>query len=66
VVETLVIGHATETLDDGEAATISYALEHKGLALIDDRKCAERFPSLNTPARRDDVLAGTRTGRQRA
>ena len=40
------------------------------LALIDERKanriCAERFPSVNTPARRYDALAGTRTGRQRA
>jgi predicted nucleic acid-binding protein len=61
--EKLVIGHATETLDDGEAATISYALEHKGLALIDERKanriCAERFPSLNT-AFTVDLLAHPR------
>ena len=46
----LVLGHAEETLDDGEAATIGYALEHFGTVLIDERKanriCAERFPEL--------------------
>jgi predicted nucleic acid-binding protein len=49
--EKLVIGRATETLDDGEAATIAYAIEHNGLAIIDERKanriCGERFPSLS-------------------
>jgi predicted nucleic acid-binding protein len=49
--EGLVIGRATETLDDGEAATIAYAVEHLALALIDERKanriCAERFPELS-------------------
>jgi predicted nucleic acid-binding protein len=69
--ESLVIGHATETLDDGEAATISYALEHKRLALIDERKanriCSERFPGLST-AFTVDLLADPkleeRLGRQ--
>lgn len=46
----LVTGSAAETLDDGEAATIAYALEHGGTALIDERKairiCAERFGAL--------------------
>ena len=46
----LVSGPAAETLDDGEAATIAYALEHGATALIDERKanriCAERFPAL--------------------
>lgn len=46
----LVSGQAAETLDDGEAATIAYALERGATALIDERKanriCAERFPSL--------------------
>lgn len=46
----LVAGPAAETLDDGEAATIAYALEHGGAALIDERKatriCAERFDTL--------------------
>ena len=47
----LVSGSATDTLDDGEAATIAYALEHNVTALIDERKankiCAERFGSLH-------------------
>ena len=38
------------TLDDGEAATIAYALGHDGIALIDERKartiCAARFATL--------------------
>lgn len=49
---TLVGGRATETLDDGEAATIASALERDGIALIDERKalriCAERFLGLRT------------------
>ena len=48
----LVDGCATETLDDGEAATIASALERHGIALIDERKalriCAERFLGLRT------------------
>lgn len=46
----LVVGAAAETLDDGEAATIAYALSCNAVALIDERKatrmCAERFPHL--------------------
>ena len=49
---TLVGGRATETLDDGEAATIASALERDGIALIDERKAlrisAERFSGLRT------------------
>jgi len=56
----LVMGSAAETLDDGEAATIAYALEHGATALVDERKanriCAERFPSLLT-ASTVDVFA---------
>ena len=48
--ENLVIGSAVETLDDGEAATIAYALAVTASPLIDERKatrlCAERFPHL--------------------
>ena len=48
----LVSGPAAQTLDDGEAATIAYALEHSATALIDERKanqiCAERFGRLVT------------------
>jgi len=50
--EELVIGPATETLDDGEAATIAVAIEHHGIALIDERKahriCSTRYPDLRT------------------
>ena len=48
----LVSGPASQTLDDGEAATIAYALEHGATALIDERKairiCTERFGALAT------------------
>jgi predicted nucleic acid-binding protein len=48
--EGLVIGAASETLDDGEAATIAYATEADAVALIDEHKairlCASRFPKL--------------------
>jgi predicted nucleic acid-binding protein len=48
--EELVIGPASTTLDDGEAATIAYAVEHGGIAVVDERKatriCGERFPTL--------------------
>ncbi|HQC97288.1 MAG TPA: hypothetical protein PK306_16420, partial [Aquabacterium sp.] len=36
--ESLVVGSAGETLDDGEAATIAYAEEADARALIDERK----------------------------
>lgn len=48
--EQLVVGPAAMTLDDGEAATIAYAVSQNAIALIDERKanriCAERFPNL--------------------
>jgi len=48
--EELVIGPAARTLDDGEAATIAYAIAHDAIPLVDERKanriCAERFPQL--------------------
>lgn len=48
--ESLIDGDALSTLDDGEAATIAYAHEAHGIAMIDERKarrlCAERFPGL--------------------
>jgi len=50
VYEALVDGNASSTLDDGEAATIAYAIEVGGIAVIDERKarriCGERFPRL--------------------
>ena len=48
--ETLVVGPASMTLDDGEAATIAYAVSQNAIALIDERKatrlCERRFPDL--------------------
>jgi predicted nucleic acid-binding protein len=48
--EQLVVGAAQKTLDDGEAATIAYAVANNGIALIDEKKanriCAQRFPKL--------------------
>ena len=48
--EQLVVGAAALTLDDGEAATIAYAISQNAVALIDERKairiCRERFPNL--------------------
>lgn len=48
--EGLVIGPASETLDDGEAATIAFAAETGAVAVIDESKAlrlgARRFPSL--------------------
>jgi len=46
----LVVGPAAETLDDGEAATIAYAIEQSGVAFIDERKalriCLVRYRAL--------------------
>jgi predicted nucleic acid-binding protein len=46
----LVEGTALRTLDDGEAATIGYACEVGGIALVDERKarsiCRDQFPAL--------------------
>jgi len=48
--ESLVIGRAITTLDDGEAATIAYAITMGATAALDERKatglCARRFPTL--------------------
>lgn len=48
--EKLVVGPASMTLDDGEAATIAYAFVNEGVAIIDERKatriCGEMFPEL--------------------
>jgi predicted nucleic acid-binding protein len=58
----LVSGSAVQTLDDGEAATIAYALEQGGTTLIDERKankiCADRFNELPTGCT-IDLLAHT-------
>lgn len=48
--EQLVSGSAERTMDDGEAATIAFAIEAQAIVLIDERKatriCAERFEDL--------------------
>ncbi len=48
--EQLVIGSAAATLDDGEAATIAYAVSQRAFAIVDERKanriCSQRFPRL--------------------
>ena len=58
----LVTGPAAQTLDDGEAATVAYALEHGAVALIDERKanriCTERFPALVTGSTVDLLAQG--------
>jgi predicted nucleic acid-binding protein len=46
----LVSGRSIDTLDDGEAATIAYAVEANAIALIDERKanriCRGSYPQL--------------------
>lgn len=48
--EGFVVGSAADTLDDGEAATIAYALAEGAIPLIDERKatrlCVARHPAL--------------------
>jgi predicted nucleic acid-binding protein len=50
VFDELVAGSAAETLDDGEAATIAYAVTHGAVPVIDERKgrriCNQRFGGL--------------------
>lgn len=58
--ERLIIGHASETLDDGEAATIACAAERNAGVVIDERKairiCGTLFETLTTAAT-IDILA---------
>lgn len=55
--EQLVVGSAVDTLDDGEAATLAYALEVGGTPIIDERKanriCGARFKGLQAAASLD-------------
>jgi predicted nucleic acid-binding protein len=48
--ERLVVGPASATLDDGEAATIAYAVEHSLGVVVDDNKarriCREQYREL--------------------
>jgi predicted nucleic acid-binding protein len=58
--ESLVLGNATDTLDDGEAATIACAIEMHAVAVIDERKarriCRARYPGV-VVASTVDILA---------
>jgi predicted nucleic acid-binding protein len=49
--ENLVVGAGPETLDDGEAATIAFAIETGARAFVDERKairlCGTRFPRVS-------------------
>lgn len=46
----MVCGSGSATLDDGEAATIAWAVAHGGIPIIDERKgltiCQDRFPTM--------------------
>lgn len=57
----LVAGPTSQTLDDGEAATIAYALGSGAVALIDERKatdlCADRYPVLTVMSTTDLLLS---------
>jgi predicted nucleic acid-binding protein len=63
--ERLVLGDDADTLDDGEAATIAYAVEKQAVAVIDERKakriCRARFAQLHVASTIDliglDVVA---------
>ncbi len=62
VYRSLVEGGFKETLDDGEAATIAYAVGRGAVALIDERKarmiCADRFPTLRLASSVDVLCHG--------
>ena len=62
VYRSLVEGGFRETLDDGEAATIAYAVRRGAVALIDERKartiCADRFPTLRLASSVDVLCHG--------
>jgi predicted nucleic acid-binding protein len=58
--ETLVTGTARDTVDDGEAATIAYAVEHGAVSILDEKKgtriCSSRFPDLKSISTVDVLL----------
>ena len=59
----LLEGRAEETLDDGEAATIAYAVAHGRAVMLDDRKarriCTQRFPETQMIYTVDLLLHGS-------
>jgi len=60
IYRTMIEGPAVQTLGDGEAATIAYAVENGAVALIDERKakriCCERFDGTRVTTTTDLVL----------
>jgi predicted nucleic acid-binding protein len=64
--ESLVVGPAAETLDDGEAATIAFAAAGGMTAVLDERKatrlCAKVFPKLAVSST-VDILCHVDVGR---
>lgn len=56
----MVCGSGSATLDDGEAATIAWAVAHGGTPIIDEKKglsiCQDRFPSVQA-ATTTDIFA---------
>jgi predicted nucleic acid-binding protein len=65
--ERLVVGPASQTLDDGEATTIAYAASRETIVVIDERKatrlCAELFPATRISCT-VDILAHPEIGRK--
>lgn len=59
----MVCGSGSATLDDGEAATIAWAVVHGGTPIIDEKKglsiCQDRFPSVQA-ATTTDIFAHDR------
>lgn len=57
IYEELVVGMAADTLDDGEAGTIAYAVAHNAVPVIDERKanriCTQRFPHVSRASTMD-------------
>jgi predicted nucleic acid-binding protein len=57
----LVAGPVSQTLDDGEAATLAHALQAGGSAIIDERKAiglaASRFPDLRIISTTDLLMS---------
>jgi predicted nucleic acid-binding protein len=57
----LIVGAQSDTLDDGEAATIATALGRSAIAVIDERKatnlCQRRYPSLIVKSTTDILLS---------
>ena len=60
VFEQLISGSVTDTLDDGEAATLAHALDLSAVAVIDEQKAhriaGQRFPQLRLASTADVLL----------